>query len=254
VSAHESTIVDQFTRQAAPFAAAAPIGDPALIALIVAASGVRPGDRVLDVGCGPGIVTCALAAHAGRAVGLDLTPAMIERARALAGERGVEVDWIVGDLRPLPFDDGSFDVVATRFVLHHLEDPAGALAEMRRVLAPGGALVVCDVTPPEHAAAAFNEMERERDPSHVRALSEAELLELLPDALEVHRTSLGLELDTHLERSFPSDPGGRARVRAMFEDSLVDDRLGVGARLLDGRVEYAYPLVVAVVRGEAAAP
>lgn len=247
--AHRDAIVDQFTRQAAPFAAAAPIGDPALIELLVGAGGVGPEDRVLDVGCGPGIVTCAFAQRAASATGLDLVPAMLERARARAAELGVaNVDWVADDLDPLPFADGSFDVVVTRFVLHHLEDPGSALGEVRRVLAPRGRLVVCDLAPPARAAPAFNEMECLRDPSHVRALTEAELVAALDGSAEVSRTALALSLDAHLARSFPDEPDGHQRLREMFEASLADDRLGVGAQRHGGAIEYAYPVLVAVVR------
>lgn len=247
--AHRDAIVDQFTRQAAPFAAAAPIGDPALIELLVSAAGVCAQDRVLDVGCGPGIVTCAFAQRAAQATGLDLVPAMLERARARAAELGVvNVEWVAGDVDPLPFADRSFDVVVTRFVLHHLEDPRAALREMRRVLAPGGTLVVCDVTPPARAAEAFNEMERLRDPSHVRALTEDELVAELDGPVEVRRTALALSLNAHLARSFPDEPDGGERLHALFEASVADDRLGVGARRRDDDLEYAYPVLVAVAR------
>jgi len=246
---HRDAIIDQFTRQAVPFAAAAPIGDPALIELLVDAAAVGAEDRVLDVGCGPGIVTCAFARRAASAIGLDLVPAMLERARARAAELGVDnVAWVAGDLDPLPFEDRSFDVVVTRFVLHHVEDPGSALREMRRVLAPGGTLVVCDVTPPERSAQAFNEMERLRDPSHVRALTEAELVAQLEGPVELRRTGLALSLDAHLARSFPNQHDGHERLREMFEASLADDRLGVGARRREGEVEYAYPVLVALVR------
>jgi SAM-dependent methyltransferase len=246
---HRDAIVDQFTRQSAPFAAAAPIGDPALIELLVGAAAVGAQDRVLDVGCGPAIVTCAFAQRAAFATGLDLVPAMLELARARSGELGVaNVAWVAGDLDPLPFEDRSFDVVVTRFVLHHLEDPGSALREMRRVLAAGGTLVVCDVTPPARAAEAFNEMEHLRDPSHVRALTEAELVAQLDGPVEVSRTALALSLDAHLARSFPAEPDGHERLREIFEASLADDRLGVGAQRRDGSIAYAYPVLVAVVR------
>ena len=251
VAEHRDVIVDQFTRQAAPFSAAEPIGDPALIDLLVSASGVGADDRVLDVGCGPGIVTCAFAQRCAAAVGIDLVPAMLDRARARAGELELDnVEWIAGEVDPLPFADDEFDVVVTRFVLHHLEDPAAALREMRRVAGADGTLVVCDVAPPERAAEAFNAMERLRDPSHERALTEAELVGLLGQ-VEVRRTALALELDAHLARSFPEEPDGHERLRGLFEESLHDDRLGVDAHRHRGRVEYAYPVLIAVAGARA---
>jgi SAM-dependent methyltransferase len=254
VASHEETIVDQFTRQAPGFAAAAPINDAGLLDLLVRASGVGPADMVLDVACGPGIVTCAFARVAAGAVGLDLVAAMLDGARAHAGRLGcATVEFVAGDVGALPFAAGSFDVVVSRFALHHLEVPSRALAEMARVCALGGTVVVCDLAPEGSRAPAFNAIERLRDPSHVRALTEAELRGLVAQTPglgqpQVTRGSLALELDAHLARSFPASPADVGRVRAAFEASLADDRLGVGARRRDGRIEYAYPLVVLVSR------
>jgi SAM-dependent methyltransferase len=82
----------------------------------------------------------------------------------------------VGDVDALPFPDGSFDLVTSRRALHHFPDPARALAEMARVLRPGGRAGFADMAVPENpeAAALFNSLERARDPSHARALSPGE--------------------------------------------------------------------------------
>lgn len=108
---------------------------------------LRPGLRVLDVGCGPGTVTVDLAAHVtpgGRVTGLDRAgDAVLPRARALAEERGVGgvVDFVEGDANALDFADASFDVVVCHQVLQHVRDPVRVLAEMRRVATPDGGIV-----------------------------------------------------------------------------------------------------------------
>src|SRR5512139_1070203 len=100
---HRDTIVDQFTRQAVPFATAAPIRDAAAIQLIVDAAGTGADDTVLDLDCGPGLVACAFARQARHVTGIDLTPAMLEQARTLATERGLaNVTFQQGDVLPLP--------------------------------------------------------------------------------------------------------------------------------------------------------
>jgi ubiquinone/menaquinone biosynthesis C-methylase UbiE len=252
VASHRETVIDQFTRQAPAFSAAPSINDASLLELLVRASGAGASDRVLDVACGPGIVACAFATVAAHVAGLDLVDAMLDRARERAAERGLcNVEWVSGDVDALPWDDGAFDVVVSRFALHHLEQPAAAVAEMARVCAPGGRVVVCDLAPDPGTARAFNELERLRDPSHVRALTEDELRALLAGAaaLEpptVARTALAIELESHLARSFPLDPGDLDEVRRMVIASLDDDRLGIVADRVGDGIVYAYPLAVLV--------
>jgi hypothetical protein len=127
---------------------------------------------------------------------------------------------------------------------------------MARVCAPAGRVVVCDVTPAPSKVVAFNAMELLRDPSHVRALTEAELRALFAavpglEEPQVVRTSLGLELEAQLARSFPATAADADELRGMFVASLADDRLGVGARRVDDRIEYAFPLAVLVSRRSA---
>src|SRR5438045_9782558 len=177
-AAHQSLIRDQFTRQATPFSTAAPIASEAALRMIIDAA--RPGldDTALDVACGGGIVVCAFAPHLRHATGIDVTPAMLERARALAAENGIaNVTWQEGEVECLPYPDGAFTIVVTRFAMHHFLDPAAVFREMVRVSAPGGRVLVVDtyVSEDPSQAAAFNRLEKLRDPSHARSLSLAEL-------------------------------------------------------------------------------
>jgi SAM-dependent methyltransferase len=108
---------------------------------------LRPGMRVLDVGCGPGSITLGLAevVAPGEVVGIDLQPAQVEQARALAATRGVpNVGFEVADLYTLPFPDGAFDAAFAHTVVIGLREPVRALAELRRVLRPGGIVGVRD--------------------------------------------------------------------------------------------------------------
>src|ERR1700686_3312337 len=100
--AHSTLIRDQFTRQATPFSTAAPIADAGALDMIVEAAAAGPGDTVLDVACGGGIVVCAFARHVRHATGIDMTPAMLDRARHLAAEKGIaNVTWREGDVARL---------------------------------------------------------------------------------------------------------------------------------------------------------
>jgi SAM-dependent methyltransferase len=97
-------------------------------------AGVAAGTRLLDVACGPGYVSEAAVARGAEPVGLDVAPAMLERA----GARCPGLHFIEGDAQALPFADESFDAVTMNFGILHLSQPATAIAEARRVLVPGG--------------------------------------------------------------------------------------------------------------------
>jgi ubiquinone/menaquinone biosynthesis C-methylase UbiE len=108
---------------------------------------LRPGMRILDCGCGGGTITLGLAEAVapGEAVGLDFQPAQVAGARALAAERGVaNVRFVTGSVYELPFPDASFDAAYANTLFMHLAEPSRALAEMRRVLRPGGVIALAD--------------------------------------------------------------------------------------------------------------
>jgi SAM-dependent methyltransferase len=250
MTTHETLILDQFTRQATPFSTAAPIADAAALRMLVDAAAPRPDDTLLDVACGGGIVVCAFAPHLSRATGIDMTPAMLDRARALAVDKGVaNVAWQQGDVAALPYPDGAFDIVTTRFAMHHFPDPARVFAEMARVCAPGGRIVVADTyaSADPAKAAEFNRLERLRDPSHARCLSLGELRGLFAGAgLPEPRTvfyELRDEVKNLLARSFPN-PGDEAEIVAMFAAAVDDDRIGVPVRRDGDRLLYAYPVAI----------
>jgi SAM-dependent methyltransferase len=106
---------------------------------------LRDGERVLDVACGTGVITRLAAERVGQrgsVVGIDLAPEMIEVAKATPAPRGADIGWRVGDAATLPVPDESVDVVLCQMGLMFMDDRPAAVAEMRRVLAPGGRVVV----------------------------------------------------------------------------------------------------------------
>ena len=106
---------------------------------------VRPGDSVLDGACGTGDLALAgVKAGASRVTGLDFSERMLERAR----RKSAQVDWVRGDLLALPFSDGSFDAATVGFGVRNVADLERALAELRRVLRPGGRLAILEITRP----------------------------------------------------------------------------------------------------------
>jgi ubiquinone/menaquinone biosynthesis C-methylase UbiE len=115
------------------------------------AAAAPTGGRVLDVGCGPGHLANRLARDHGLEVtGLDLDPMMIERACANAIQTVVaelRPTFVVGGVAALPFPEGSFDLVVSTLSMHHWADATAGLAEIARVLRPGGRALVWDIRP-----------------------------------------------------------------------------------------------------------
>ncbi|MDX6397460.1 MAG: demethylmenaquinone methyltransferase / 2-methoxy-6-polyprenyl,4-benzoquinol methylase [Gaiellaceae bacterium] len=105
---------------------------------------VSPGDRVLDACCGTGDLAVAARAAGAAVVGLDFSEQMLERAR----RKDAEVEWVQGDLLELPFEDESFDAATVGFGVRNVADLEGALAELRRVLRPGGRVGILEITKP----------------------------------------------------------------------------------------------------------
>ena len=249
---HRERILDQFTRQAEPFARAQAIRSPEALERIVKMAEAGPDDTVLDVACGPGLLTCAFARVARHAVGVDITPAMLDQAHKTQQEQGLtNVSWQSGDVLSLPYVNQHFSIVVSRFAFHHLPDPLAALKEMARVCKPGGRVVVADMAPAPEKADALNAEERLRDPSHVRAMPEAELRSLfseggLPEAKVDHYRLEG-ELEDLLRRSFPQD-GDAERIRKIFVDSIADDSLDLATRRENGKIFYGFPVAILASR------
>jgi demethylmenaquinone methyltransferase/2-methoxy-6-polyprenyl-1,4-benzoquinol methylase len=108
---------------------------------------VAPGARVLDLACGTGDLAFDAAERGGRVIGLDITPAMIDLARAKPGAD--DIAWLVGDMTALPAADASIDLVTTGYGLRNVPNLEAALREIRRVLRPGGVACSLDFDRPE---------------------------------------------------------------------------------------------------------
>lgn len=248
---HAQSILDQFTRQAAPFARKEAMSKEQTLQLLVSASGVGPDDVVLDVACGPGLTGCALAAASRHVTGIDIVPAMLEQARARQQEkRCANITWQQGDVTRLPYMDASFSLVFTRYSLHHMLEPAVVLAEMVRVCRPAGHVVVADMFTfgTDQDAMAFNVMEQQRDPSHTRALPLGVLYHLAQAAglqdirMQFYRADL--EVQTQLRASFPPTPEHAERFRQTVRQDIDRKRLGIAAYLVGDELHYSYPTVI----------
>ncbi|VTR98674.1 methyltransferase type 11 : Methylase involved in ubiquinone/menaquinone biosynthesis OS=Singulisphaera acidiphila (strain ATCC BAA-1392 / DSM 18658 / VKM B-2454 / MOB10) GN=Sinac_4572 PE=4 SV=1: Methyltransf_11 [Gemmata massiliana] len=246
-------ILDQFSRQAAPFSEMHARDDSEIHRLLIDTAGIGADDEVLDVACGPGLVACEVAKVARHVTGIDLTPAMIDQSRARQKSLGLNnLTWAVGDAQPLPFADNSFSRVVTRYSFHHFTDPAGVFVAMVRVCKPGGRVTVADVfTNTPEQAVAYDQLEQWRDPSHTHALQLSELEPLFAGLKDVRREfyKYPVRVDELLTRSFP-DPGGADAFRAAIAADIGVNKLGVGAsRQADG-LHFAFPVVIISGRKE----
>ena len=146
--------------------------------------GLRPR-RVLDVATGAGHIALAFAGLGARVTAFDLAEPMLHTARRFLAERGAtDVRFVAGDVETLPFRAGSFDVVTCRSAAHHFANIGPAVRQIAATLRPGGSFLVRDIVGHDDgdAAAFITEVERRRDPSHVRAYRAVEWKALLRGA------------------------------------------------------------------------
>lgn len=174
------------------------------LATLAAAAG---SVRVLDLGCGGGHVSFMVAPHVADVVAYDLSTEMLATVASVAKERGLaNVSTVAGSVTSLPFDDGSFDLVLTRYSAHHWDDVGKGLAEARRVLRDSGQAVFIDVAAPARPVldTFLQAIEVFRDPSHVRDYSPREWEQLLAQAgFRIERTTmrrLHLDFASWIER------------------------------------------------------
>jgi ubiquinone/menaquinone biosynthesis C-methylase UbiE len=174
---HDATVLEQYDSRAEAYLTSAVHAAGADLDRMADLVGDRPDAVALDMGCGGGHVAFRLADRVGKVVAYDLSAAMLETVAAEARRRGL--DNLVtkqGAAEALPCPDASFDVVATRYSAHHWGTYRDGLAQMRRVVKPGGLALFMDVVSPGTALLDtwLQALELLRDPSHVRNASVAE--------------------------------------------------------------------------------
>ncbi|HEY1778571.1 MAG TPA: methyltransferase domain-containing protein [Solirubrobacteraceae bacterium] len=227
----DETLQAEFTHQAETFNRSAVAHAADTLEALVELAAPGPSERWLDVACGPGIISRALAAGAGAVHGVDLTEAMVDVARREASAAGLaNTTFACGDATALELADASFDGAVARFTIHHLPAPARLLEELARVVRPGGRIVIADHIADDDAADAAwaLELERLRDPSHWAALRPERLRALGVDAgLELASeaiAAISLDFDDWLARG-----SGGARNAALIE-RVLSERTGGSER------------------------
>jgi ubiquinone/menaquinone biosynthesis C-methylase UbiE len=178
------------------------LSNQAYLQWMVAQLDLQPHFEVLDVAAGTGHLSRAIAPHVKRVVALDLTPEMLAEGRREAEQQALmNAVFEQGEAESLPYPNDAFDLVVTRFSLHHFLEPRGPVDEMVRVCRPGGRVAVIDLVSPDDpaAAATYNHLERLRDPSHLRALTADELHRLMREAGLAIVHTVSRDVEVHLD-------------------------------------------------------
>ena len=172
---HTDTILNEFTQQSVAFNAAPVMRSAETLQSVVDSVPEDTGGGTwVEVACGPGLISRTLAPKVQRLIGIDLTQAMVAVGRREAALAALHnICFVRGDALQLPIADGAVAGAVTRFSLHHIPVPGRVVAEMARIVRPGGLVVIGDhVTTTDSAAAAWHqEIERLRDPSHWACLT-----------------------------------------------------------------------------------
>jgi SAM-dependent methyltransferase len=182
---HHDQVADAFGSTAATYLTSPSHASGADLTTLAAEIASTPGATVLDLGCGAGHVSFAVAPHARSVTAYDLSPQMLATVAAAARERGLgNIGTQEGAAEALPFDDAAFDWVVSRFSAHHWQDVQRALGEVRRVLKPGGRVLFVDVAGVDHPLldTHLQAVELLRDGSHVRNYRAGDWLALFADS------------------------------------------------------------------------
>jgi SAM-dependent methyltransferase len=175
----KKSVQQQFDRVAQNYRTSTVHAQGAELAEMVALASLSGHEQVLDAGCGAGHTAVTFAPHVAHVTALDFTESMLGEVEKLAAEKGLaNVETRLGDVEELPFEDNCFDCVVSRYSAHHWPRPRQALSEFRRVLRPGGLVLLADVVGFDDPTCDtfLNAVELLRDPSHVRDFTPNEWL------------------------------------------------------------------------------
>ncbi|WP_165245797.1 class I SAM-dependent methyltransferase [Paludisphaera soli] len=210
--AHDENLSEAFDHQAARFEKAPVQTDPTALESLVRAADFHPAARLLDAGCGPGLVSEAFLKAGFQVVGVDLSPVMVDRARLRCGFARESARFLQGSVHGPALDElAPFDGAYSRYVLHHVVDPRDFLARQVELIRPGGIVVLCDhLTDPDPALARLHQkLEVARDRTHTRNLTGGEIVDLFAAAglrdVRYVEEEFTLDFDEWFDRGTPGE-------------------------------------------------
>ena len=249
----------QFDRQSDRYGKSHILADTQDVAAALAGLAVPPGGTALDVATGGGHTALYLARLGWRVTAGDIAPRMLENARRLVEEAGLALDTKLFPAEAMPFGDRSFDLVTVRVAPHHFSSPEKFVAEVARVLKPGGRFLLIDGSVPDNDPATeawLHEVEKWRDPSHGRFLSRAAWEALVKAfGLAVERSELNPMKQPDLQWYFETaatPPENRGKVLAAVRTVPPSVRAALKLGEEDGRVVWWWPRLTLLARREKA--
>lgn len=218
---------------------------------------LEPRFEVLDVAAGTAHLSRAIAPYVKKVTAFDVTPEMLAEGEKEAVKAGIQnIAFKIGNAELLPFENDTFDLVVSRFAVHHFTQPSIQVAEMTRVCRPSGFVGIIDiVSPPEEGLAhRYNHWERVRDPSHTMALSpeafaglisRARLVPTITDSREIE-----VDVDSWLSLTQPGEQPIREIKLAIEQDIAGKGSTGLRPFIRDQKFKFWQTWMIAVGKKE----
>lgn len=255
LDAAQAASAAQFDRQSDRYGKSHILADTADVAAGLREINPPAGGTALDVATGGGHTALWLATHGWRVTAGDIAPRMLENARKLAAEAGHLIQTKLFPAEEIPFEDGSFDLVTVRVAPHHFSSPEKFVAEVARLLRPGGHFLLIDGSVPDNSPEAeewLHQVEKWRDPSHGRFLSrtaweqlvQSKRLSVVNSALQPLKQP---DLEWYFETAATSSEN-RAKVMEAVRTASPAVRAAMRLGEEDGKIVWWWPRLTLLAR------
>ena len=251
---HTKNVQRQFNRQAQAYAQTRQAKDLKAMQRLCSLLETHPNTNSLDVACGPGRLTMALAGLCKHAHGLDATEGLLAIAQQEAAELGLQnIAFGQGSALDMPYPSNSFDVVTCRAAFHHFAQPQKVFSEMVRVTKAKGQILIADIlgNPDPDKSSAHDHIERLCDPSHFRCIPEDEFIEMFNhydiSVEKALRNSMSYKVNEWILHGGP-DAAAELEIRRLFEEDLTASQTGLQVELIDQEYSFSHQTIVFVLR------